>query len=97
MHGVFRPVSPDENVGRWYLCRMPKSLPEELESKPGLINVAELSSILDLHPVTVREWARAGRLPYVRVGHNIKFDRQRIADWIRERELAIPVKWRQMR
>jgi len=76
---------------------MPKSLPEELESKPGLINVTELSHILGLHPVTVREWAREGRLPHVRVGYNIKFDRQRIADWIRDRELAIPVKRRQMR
>jgi len=76
---------------------MHKSLPEELDSKPGLISVTELSHMLDLHPVTVREWAREGRLPYVRVGYNIKFDRQRIADWIRDRELAIPAKRRQMR
>ena len=89
--------SPDNSASRCYLCRMPKSLPEELESKPGLMNVTELSHILDLHPETVREWAREGRLPYVRVGYNIKFDRQRIADWIRDRELAIPVKRRQMR
>jgi excisionase family DNA binding protein len=69
----------------------PKSLPEELESKPGLLNVKDLAEILGLHPETVRDWAREGRLPHVRIGYAIKFDRHRIADWIRARESAVPV------
>jgi len=32
-----------------------KSLPEELESKPGLLNVKEMSEILGLHRETIRE------------------------------------------
>jgi excisionase family DNA binding protein len=79
------------DANRWYLCRVPKSLPEELESKPGLLNVKDISQILGLHPETVRDWARQGRLPHVRVGYAIKFDRHRIADWIRAREMAVPV------
>jgi len=70
---------------------MPRSLPEELESKPGLLNVKEMSEILGLHPETVRDWAREGRLPHVRIGYAIKFDRHRIAGWIRAREMAVPV------
>lgn len=69
----------------------PKSLPEELESKPGLLNAKVMSEILGLHPETVREWAREGRLPHVRTGYAIKFDGHRIADWIRAREMAVPV------
>jgi hypothetical protein len=37
------------------------------------------------------EWAREGRRSHVRVGYAIKFDRHRIADWIRAREMAVPV------
>jgi excisionase family DNA binding protein len=69
---------------------VPTSLPEELESKPGLLNVKDLSEILRLHPETVHDWARVGRLPHVRIGYAIKFDRHRIADWIRAREMAVP-------
>jgi hypothetical protein len=50
-----------------YLSRVPKSLPEELERKPGLLNVKDLSEILGLHSETIRDWARQGRLPHVRV------------------------------
>jgi hypothetical protein len=37
---------------------VPKSLPEDLESKPGLMNVKELSEILGLHPETASARAR---------------------------------------
>jgi hypothetical protein len=33
----------------------PKALAEELERKPGLLNVKEMREILELHPETVRE------------------------------------------
>jgi hypothetical protein len=38
-----------------------------------------------------RNYSCWSRLPHVRVGYTIKFDRQRIADWIMARESAVPV------
>jgi excisionase family DNA binding protein len=55
------------------------------------MNAKELSKIQGLHPETVRDWARDGRLPRVRIGYAIKFDRHQIANWIRHREMAVPV------
>lgn len=79
------------DANRCYLCRVPKSLTEELESKFGVLNVKQVSEILGIHPETVRDRARQGRLPHVRVGYAIKFDRHRIADWIRAQEMAVSV------
>jgi hypothetical protein len=50
------PMQAPNMVDRRYVYCMPKSLPKELESKPSLLNVKDLSEIPELHPETIRDW-----------------------------------------
>ncbi len=50
------------------------------------VNADELSLILDLHPETIRRWAREGKIPYLRLGHRrIVFLPSKIKAWLESR------------
>jgi excisionase family DNA binding protein len=53
------------------------------------MTVKQMCELLTLHAKTIQKWAREGRIPHRRVEFAHKFDRQRIADWIRDRELSL--------
>ncbi|MBI4063500.1 MAG: helix-turn-helix domain-containing protein [Elusimicrobia bacterium] len=46
---------------------------------------------LRLTPYTIREWARLGRLPSIRLTHRIRFDPKDLEKWLKERRWLIDV------
>lgn len=38
--------------------------------------------MLQVEPATVREWARAGTIPHVRIGRSVRFDESALERWI---------------
>ena len=56
-------------------CR-PGSAADRIRS---LADTYQLAEILGIHPVTVRDWVRAGRIPVkMRIGHRMKFDLEQV-------------------
>jgi len=44
--------------------------------------------VLGLHPETVRNWTRNGRIPSIRLGaRTVKYNPDRIAEWLAAREV----------
>jgi excisionase family DNA binding protein len=48
-----------------------------------LIDADEVSKLLGLHPKTVQQMARAGRVPGIRIGKFWRFRRSEIDRWLR--------------
>lgn len=48
-----------------------------------LLDVQELVSWLKLKEATVRKWVSEDKIPYLRVGRRILFDRAAIVGWLR--------------
>lgn len=48
-----------------------------------LIDADEVSKLLGLHPKTVQQMARAGRVPGIRIGKFWRFRRSDIDRWLR--------------
>lgn len=44
----------------------------------GLLTPEEAGQLLNIHPETVRLWARQGRIPALKVGNRWRFDREAI-------------------
>jgi excisionase family DNA binding protein len=49
-----------------------------------LARVKEISELTGFQPVTIYRMAREGRIPAVRVGRSIRFDREVIEEWLRD-------------
>jgi excisionase family DNA binding protein len=48
----------------------------------GLLTTREAAAYLALHPKTVQDWARWGRLPCIRVGGHWRFRKAELDEWI---------------
>jgi excisionase family DNA binding protein len=46
------------------------------------ITIKELSTLLRISVGSLRKYARAGKLPFVKVGKMIRFNRMRIEEWL---------------
>jgi excisionase family DNA binding protein len=64
------------------------SLIQKLRARNSLISVAEVSKLLGFHPVTIRDWSRAGRLPAMRIAGQWRFDPGALAAWVDERKMG---------
>ncbi|MGI8622682.1 MAG: helix-turn-helix domain-containing protein [Solirubrobacteraceae bacterium] len=42
----------------------------------------DVAPMLQVEPATVREWARAGTIPHVRIGRSVRFDESALERWI---------------
>jgi excisionase family DNA binding protein len=62
-----------------------ETLVQKLRARTSLLSIAEVSDLLGFHPVTLRDWARDGRLPGVRIGSAWRFDPLEIARWLEAR------------
>lgn len=47
-----------------------------------VLDVAELATILRIHPVTVRLKAASGEIPGRQIGNRWRFSRKRIMEWL---------------
>jgi excisionase family DNA binding protein len=61
------------------------SIIKALRAKTVLINVAELAALLRVNNSTVQRWARTQQIPCIKVGAVIRFDGERLADWMEAR------------
>jgi excisionase family DNA binding protein len=64
------------------------SLIQKLRARSDLLTVAEVSQLLGFHEVTVRNWARLGRLPAARIGGQWRFDPAELAGWVEARKIG---------
>jgi excisionase family DNA binding protein len=62
-----------------------ETLIEKLRARTGLLTIADVSDLLCFHPVTLRDWARAGRLPAMRIAGAWRFDPAELAAWVEAR------------
>ena len=75
-------------AGTAYLMRVMASLVQTLRARTGLLSVAEVSPLIGFHVVTVRNWARAGRIPAVRIAGQWRFDPAELAAWVLARKMG---------
>jgi excisionase family DNA binding protein len=57
------------------------SSPSADPSFEPILYVEEASTLLGLHPVTLRRWAREGRVPCHRVGRRVSFRSTELNHW----------------
>ncbi|MGH9691153.1 MAG: helix-turn-helix domain-containing protein [Candidatus Acidiferrales bacterium] len=53
-----------------------------------MLTVKEVAAYLGFHPETVRQMARDGRLPHLKVGNRLRFRPDQIEVWLCQREVA---------
>ncbi len=54
-----------------------------------LIRPDQLAKMLGVAQVTVYSWAKRGVIPHIRLEGVIRFDREEIAQWIKERQIPV--------
>ena len=54
----------------------------ELSARKGLLGIAEAAAILDVHEVTLRNWARTAKLPAIRLGGRWKIDPLQLSEFL---------------
>jgi excisionase family DNA binding protein len=64
-----------------------ETLVEKLRARTGLLTMAEVSKLLSFHPVTLRDWARAGRLPAALIAGHWRVDPTELAMWLEARRM----------
>jgi excisionase family DNA binding protein len=54
-----------------------------------LLTVSEAAKVLRVSPLTLRAWSRGPRprVPVIRLGRRVLFDRLALEDWIKQRTL----------
>jgi excisionase family DNA binding protein len=50
------------------------TIAERLEEAKGMLDGGQVAEMLALHPVTIRKWVSAEKIPHVRIGGRVKFD-----------------------
>jgi excisionase family DNA binding protein len=61
---------------------------ERLEKTSGMLDGSQVAEMLTIHPVTIRKWVAAGKIPHVRIGGRVKFDPGALAEWLDKRTLG---------
>ncbi|MEW6047003.1 MAG: helix-turn-helix domain-containing protein [Bacillota bacterium] len=59
-----------------------------------LLRVPHVARVLDVTEDRVYQLVREGLLPAVRVGRQIRFDADKLRDWIEQGGCALPGGWR---
>jgi len=59
-----------------------------IDAPEKLMNIREAAEALAVHPETLRRMARAGRIPFVRIGSRLKFAPSDLSEFIRRRRVA---------
>jgi excisionase family DNA binding protein len=51
------------------------------------IDIKELSSELKLSPSILYQWVAQKRIPYIKLGRSVRFDRHEIDNWLTEKRV----------
>jgi excisionase family DNA binding protein len=61
------------------------TIAERLRGSKRPLTVKEVANTLGYHVMTVYEWTKEGKVPYMRIGSRIKFDPGALAVWMETR------------
>jgi excisionase family DNA binding protein len=53
----------------------------EVSTTPALVTAEWVAQRTGLHAHTIYKWVREERIPYVRLGRSVRFDRERLEAW----------------
>ena len=53
-----------------------------------ILGALELSQYIGIHPLTLKRYARTGKIPAFKVGATWKFERRQIRKWLSQRKRA---------
>ena len=52
-----------------------------------LIDIEELSEMLSVKKPTIYWWVRGNQIPHVKLGRLVRFDIEKVEDWLQKREV----------
>lgn len=55
-----------------------------------LMNIAELSGMLGVCVNTIYSWISQKKIPHVKLGHLVRFDREQIHHWLQSKRIEAP-------
>jgi excisionase family DNA binding protein len=61
------------------------TLIDQLRKRTGYLTLQETSNLLGTHEATLRKWAKTRKIQALRIGDQIKFDPNVVADWLAAR------------
>jgi excisionase family DNA binding protein len=61
------------------------TLIDKLRKRTGYLTLQETADLLGIHEMTLRKWVKARKIQAVRIGDQIKFDPNVVADWLAAR------------
>lgn len=56
-------------------------------STNSFMTVGEIAQLLNVAEKTIRKYVWQRTIPYVKIGGHVRFDKLKIQEWIREREV----------
>jgi excisionase family DNA binding protein len=56
-----------------------------------LLSTKRVAEYLDISPLTVRRKVKSGEIPSIRIGHQLRFDKQQIDRWLLEKSNRRPI------
>lgn len=63
------------------------TLIDRLRKCTSYLTLQEGADLLGIHTMTLRKWAKAGKIQSLRIGDQIKFDPNVLADWLSARSI----------
>ena len=67
----------------------PESLIEKLSHRDGFLDSEQVRKMLGIHITTLQLWTKHQEIPFLRVGHLIRFDPVQLARWLQQRQMGI--------
>jgi excisionase family DNA binding protein len=55
-----------------------------------LLNIQQLSDLLNIKIKTIYDWTHKGEIPFIKVGRLLRFNNDDIEKWLRERKHPRP-------
>jgi hypothetical protein len=65
-----------------------ETLIQRLGSMDGLLNSKQVSDIFCTHITTLQMWTKREEIPFLKIGHGIRFDPVQSADWLAKRQVG---------
>ena len=47
-----------------------------------LLTIQEAAAYLDIHPITLYKWVKAGKIPAAKLGKNWRFKKAKLEAWV---------------
>ena len=66
----------------------PKGIKEQIASFGRALTVAEVSDLFGISEGMLYKQVRSGVIPCFRIGTSVRFDPQRLAEWIEEQQIG---------